>query len=64
MNRATFAGRNTVTVGETWSATLMWPCSTAPARRELSMVFQFDHVMSFWDKNSENGSPTPLICLH
>jgi oligo-1,6-glucosidase len=65
MNRATFAGRNTVTVGETWSATpdvaLLY---SAPARRELSMVFQFDHVMSFWDKNSENGSPTPLICLH
>lgn len=58
MNRATFAGRNTVTVGETWSATpdvaLLY---SAPARRELSMVFQFDHVMSFWDKKLGKWKP-------
>jgi oligo-1,6-glucosidase len=61
MNRATFAGRNAVTVGETWSATpeiaLLY---SRTDRRELSMVFQFDHVLSFWDKKLGKWKPHPI----
>lgn len=45
MHRETLAGRDVLTVGETWSAT---PESASlyshPDREELSMVFQFEHI--------------------
>lgn len=51
MNRATFGPRDSITVGETWSATpedaLLY---SDPAREELSMVFQFDHIKQTWDE--------------
>ncbi len=50
MHRETLAGRDVVTVGETWSATpadaLLY---TGRDRGELSMVFQFAHVLEGWD---------------
>jgi glucan 1,6-alpha-glucosidase len=46
MHEHTLKGRDVMTVGETWSAT---PDSAKlysdPARNELSMVFQFEHMM-------------------
>ena len=47
MHRAVFAGRDAelLTVGETPTATLADArLFTDPARRELDMVFQFEHV--------------------
>jgi oligo-1,6-glucosidase len=45
MHAATFGGRDVLTVGETWSATPETAkLYSDPARRELSMVFQFEHV--------------------
>lgn len=51
MHRATLAGRDVVTVGEAWSATpqnALLYCGRD--RNELSMVFQFEHVSTFWDE--------------
>lgn len=50
MHRETLAGRNVVTVGETWSATrdnARKYCGNG--RDELSMVFQFAHISQDWD---------------
>jgi len=51
MNRETFGSRNVLTVGEAWSATpgsaLLY---SGRNRRELSMVFQFEHVTQQWDE--------------
>ena len=50
MHEATLAGRDVVTVGETWSVTpetALLYCGRD--RRELSMVFQFNHVTAFED---------------
>ena len=51
MHRETFGSRNVLTVGETWSATpgsaLLY---SGRDRRELSMVFQFEHVTQQWDE--------------
>lgn len=45
MNKATYGARDVITVGETWGAT---PESahlfSDPAREEVSMVFQFEHI--------------------
>lgn len=50
MYERTLAGRRTVTVGEAWGATpdraLLF---SGRDRRELSMVFQFQHVTQRWD---------------
>ena len=50
MHRETLAGRDVVTVGEAWSAgpddALLY---TGRDRGELSMVFQFSHVLEGWD---------------
>lgn len=45
MNQATLAGRDVLTVGETWHADLAEARQYSnPDGSELSMVFQFDHV--------------------
>ncbi len=50
MHERTLAGRRTVTVGEAWGATpdhaLLF---SGRDRRELSMVFQFEHVTGRWN---------------
>lgn len=50
MNQATFGDKDLLTVGETWGAT---PESAQlysdPARHELSMVFQFEHITLLWE---------------
>ena len=51
MHRETLAGRDVVTVGETWSVTpetALLYC--AREREELSMVFQFETVTIGWDE--------------
>ena len=61
MYEATLAGRDAVTVGETWSATVSTaPLYCAPDRRELSMVFQFAHVTQFWDERLGKWKPKTI----
>ncbi|SJZ65061.1 glucan 1,6-alpha-glucosidase [Pilibacter termitis] len=44
MNKATFGGKNLLTVGETWGATPeIAKLYSNPNREELSMIFQFEH---------------------
>ncbi len=51
MHRESLAGRDVVTVGEAWSATLDNALLyTGRDRDELSMVFQFSHVTAGWDE--------------
>ncbi len=61
MNRETFGSRDVLTVGEAWSAT---PTSallySGRDRRELSMVFQFEHVTQFWDQTYGKWRPRPF----
>lgn len=61
MHRETLAGRDTVTVGESWSVTP----ATAPLycgrnRDELDMVFQFNHVTGCWDDRFGKFKPKPF----
>ncbi len=45
MNQATFGSHDVMTVGETWGATPeISKLYSDPARNELSMVFQFEHI--------------------
>ena len=45
MNQATFGKHDLLTVGETWGATPeIAKLYSSPARKELSMVFQFEHI--------------------
>ncbi|GAB2027827.1 glycoside hydrolase family 13 protein [Lactovum odontotermitis] len=45
MNRATFGGKDLLTVGETWGATPeIAKQYSDPKNHELSMVFQFEHI--------------------
>lgn len=61
MHEATLAGRDALTVGEAWSATpINAPLYSAPDRREVSMVFQFDHVTQFWDDKLGKWKPKPI----
>lgn len=61
MYEATLAGRDAVTVGEAWSATVSTaPLYCAPQRRELSMVFQFAHVTQFWDERLGKWKPKAI----
>jgi oligo-1,6-glucosidase len=61
MNRETLAGRDVLTVGESWSATpesaLLY---SGRDRHELSMVFQFEHVMQQWHETWGKWQPKPF----
>lgn len=61
MHQATLAARDVLSVGETWSAT---PESAKlysdPARRELSMVFQFEHITMTHDTKEGKWKPRPF----
>ena len=61
MHRETLAGRDVVTVGESWSVTpengILY-CGSD--RNELSMVFQFDHVKAGWDAKFGKWKPLPF----
>lgn len=46
MNRETFGNRDTLTVGEAWSASpQIAQMYTDPERKELSMIFSFEHMV-------------------
>jgi oligo-1,6-glucosidase len=61
MHRATLAGRDVVTIGECWSATpetaLLY---SGRARGEVSMVFQFEHVLIGFDPAVGKWYPKPV----
>jgi oligo-1,6-glucosidase len=58
MNKATFGDHDVLTVGEAWSATPeIAKLYSDPARNELSMVFQFEHITIGW--HPQNGKWEP-----
>lgn len=61
MHREALAGRDVMTVGESWSAT---PATallfSGRDRAELSMVFQFEHVMQQWHETWGKWQPKPF----
>ena len=61
MHRAALAGRDTLTVGEAWSATpdtaLLY---TGRDRGELDMMFQFAHITAHWDPAFGKWKPLPF----
>ncbi|HBS7601978.1 TPA: alpha-glucosidase [Klebsiella pneumoniae] len=61
MNRATFGQRDVLTVGETWSATPETAkLYSDPARNELSMVFQFEHITIGYHPQHGKWQPQPF----
>lgn len=61
MNRATFGGKDLLTVGETWGATPEnAKLYSDPKRHELSMVFQFEHVMLDQEPGKSKWDLAPL----
>ena len=61
MNREALHGRDVLTVGESWTATpetaLLY---SGRDRHELSMVFQFEHVMQQWHEVWGKWQPRPF----
>ena len=61
MHERTLAGRDSVTVGEAWSANtenaLLYSGKNS---KELSMVFQFEHVSQQWDEKLGKWAPKPF----
>lgn len=61
MHREALAGRDVLTVGESWSATpetaLLY---SGRDSEELSMVFQFEHVMQQWHEKWGKWQPKPF----
>ncbi|HSF92105.1 MAG TPA: alpha-glucosidase, partial [Paracoccaceae bacterium] len=61
MNANTLQGRDVVTVGEAWSANtgnaLLY---SGHDSKELSMVFQFEHVSNGWDEKYGKWKPKPF----
>lgn len=61
MNKATFGHRDVLTVGETWGATVdIAKLYSDPARDEVSMIFQFEHVTMSWDEEHGKWRPKPF----
>lgn len=61
MHRETLAGRDIVTVGESWSVrtdNALLYCGRD--RHELDMVFQFGHVIEGWDPEHGKWKPRPF----
>lgn len=61
MHEATAAGRDVLTIGESWSVSR----ETAPlycgrGRRELDMVFQFNHITRQWHPEHGKWRPRPF----
>ena len=50
MHPEVLSGRDILTVGESWSVTPDTALDyCARDRRELDTVFQFNHILAFWD---------------
>ncbi|ETX27177.1 alpha-glucosidase [Roseivivax isoporae] len=61
MHREALAGRDIVTIGESWSVSLdtaLLYCGRD--RGELDMVFQFSHIKEGWDEKLGKFRPKPL----
>ncbi|WP_103174334.1 alpha-glucosidase [Paracoccus sp. SY] len=61
MHREVLAGRDVVTVGESWNVTketALLYCGRD--RGELDMVFQFQHIVAGWDRVHGKWRPHPL----
>lgn len=57
----TFNKYDAFTVGETWSASIDDArLYTDPKRKELSTIFQFEHITLNWDKTYNKFKTTPL----
>ncbi|MDR0297164.1 MAG: alpha-glucosidase [Streptococcaceae bacterium] len=57
MNAAALAGHDLLTVGETWEATPeLAKLYSSPARQELSMIFQFEHITAMWHETKWAGN--------
>lgn len=64
MNREALAGNDLLTVGETWGATPdIAKLYSNPARNELSMVFQFEHIGLDQVEGKEKWDVKPLELL-
>ncbi|QTH43642.1 alpha-glucosidase [Cohnella sp. LGH] len=61
MHRETFGRYDVMTVGETWGATPeIAKLYSDPARKELSMVFQFEHIMLDQQEGKDKWDLKPL----
>ena len=61
MHREALAGRDIVTIGESWSVSPETaPLYCGPDRGELDMVFQFNHVTQAWDETFGKFRPRPF----
>lgn len=61
MHRQTLAGRDVVSVGESWAVTPQTaPLYCGRDRGELDMVFQFNHVSQGWDEIFGKWKPKPF----
>ena len=61
MHKETFGDRDVLTVGETWGANpAIAKMYSDPARNELSMVFQFEHISINWDPQLGKWHPVPF----
>lgn len=61
MNQQTFGSHDVLTVGETWGATPeIAKLYSDPKRKELSMVFQFEHVSLDQQEDKEKWDLKPL----
>lgn len=61
MNQTTFGSHDVLTVGETWGATPeIAKLYSDPKRKELSMVFQFEHVSLDQQEGKEKWDLKPL----
>jgi len=64
MHRQTLAGREAVSVGESWAVTPQTaPLYCGRDRGELDMVFQFNHVSQGWDETFGKWKPKPFDLL-
>lgn len=64
MSEATFGKAGLVSVGEAWSTTLQnAPLYSGPDRNELSMVFQFEHILLDQQEGKEKWDLAPLPFL-
>ena len=64
MNMKTFGGKDLLTVGETWGATIETAKQYSnPDDSELSMIFQFEHIMLDQQPDKEKWDLKPLDLL-
>jgi oligo-1,6-glucosidase/glucan 1,6-alpha-glucosidase len=64
MNKKTFGGKDLLTVGETWGSTIeIAKQYSNPDDSELSMIFQFEHILLDQQQDKEKWDLKPLELL-